>query len=95
MNTSNIALKLESFTRKSFQIADDDPDFSRSVHLFEEGYVDSIGVIEMLTFITETFGVQIPDDALQSDGFATIDGMAQVIAELMAPADAKAAVTAS
>lgn len=88
MNKYDIALELERFVRTSFQIAEDDPGFHRSTDLFEAGYVDSIGVIETLTYITQTFGVEVPDEALQSDAFSTIDGMAQVIAELLAPAAA-------
>ncbi len=78
-----IAETLERFVRRSFQIADDDPGFHRSVDLFESGYVDSIGVIETLAYIAETYGVTVPDETLLSKSFATIDGMASAIAELM------------
>lgn len=82
MQASDVAATLEAFLRESFQIAADDPGFSRSVDLFEAGYVDSVGVVETLAFITDTFGIEVPDSALLSDEFATIDGMARVIAEL-------------
>lgn len=82
MDTPDIARRLEVFLRESFQIAEDDPGFTRDVDLFEAGYVDSVGVIETLAFITDTFGVEVPDEALLSDAFATIDGMAAVIGEL-------------
>jgi acyl carrier protein len=83
MNTPDIEQKLEQFLRVSFGIAEDDPGFSRSVDLFEAGYVDSVGIIETLAYITDAFGVEVPDEALLSDAFATIDGMAQVIAGLI------------
>ena len=83
MDTPYIADRLERFVRQSFQVADDDPRFGRAVDLFASGYVDSIGVIETVTFITEAFGVDVPDEALLSKRFATLDGMAQTIAELM------------
>lgn len=82
MDTREIAEKLERFVRQSFQIADDDPGFGHAVDLFESGYVDSIGVIETVHFITERFGVAVPDEVLLSKRFATIEGMAQTIAEL-------------
>jgi acyl carrier protein len=82
MDAPDVALRIETFIREAFQIAADDPGFSRSVDLFEVGYVDSVGVIETLAFITETFGVEVPDEALLSNEFATIDGMAQVVVEL-------------
>jgi acyl carrier protein len=80
MDASDIAQKLEQFLRASFGIAEDDPGFSRSVDLFEAGYVDSVGVIETLVYITDAFGVNIPEEALLSDAFANVDGMARVIA---------------
>jgi len=45
--------------------------------------VDSVGVIELLEFVNEQFGVRIPDEALLSDEFTTIDGMAVVIRRLL------------
>lgn len=84
MEQSDIALRIETFIRESFQVAADDPGFTRSVDLFEAGYVDSVGVIETLAFISESFGIEVPDEALLSDEFATIDGMAKVVAGLVA-----------
>ncbi len=89
MNASGIAEKLEQFLCVSFGIAEDDPGFNRSVDLFMAGYVDSVGVIETLAYITEVFGVEVPDEALLSETFSTIDGMAQVVAGLM-PMEASA-----
>jgi acyl carrier protein len=83
MDTQDIAQTLESFLRRSFHIAESDPGFDHSVDLFAAGYVDSIGVIETLGFITERFGVTVPDEALLSRSFATITGMAQVISGLL------------
>jgi acyl carrier protein len=89
VDISGIAQELEQFLRISFMIAEDDPDFNRSIDLFEAGYVDSVGVIETLTYITDAFGVEIPDEALLSEAFSTIDGMAQVVAGLI-PKEANA-----
>jgi acyl carrier protein len=44
--------------------------------------VDSVGLAELLGFIEEEFAVEVPDDELVSDGFATIDGIAQVVVRL-------------
>ena len=86
MDASDIAQALERFLRESFGIAEDDPGFSCSVDLFESGYVDSVGVIETLAYISTTYGIEIPDDALLSDAFTTIDGIARIVAELISQA---------
>ncbi len=83
MNARDIAGRIESYVRETFQIAPDDPGFGRSVDLFEAGYVDSVGVIELLAFVTDAFAVEVPDSALLSEQFATIDGMAAIISDLL------------
>lgn len=84
MNAPDIAARIEAYMRAQFQIDEADAGFTRRVDLFEAGYVDSVGVIETLAFVTGEFGVEIPDEVLLSDEFACIDGMARVIAGLRA-----------
>ena len=38
--------KLRAFIQEKFEI-DDDPDFTDDVHLFNEGFVDSFGAVEI------------------------------------------------
>lgn len=95
MNQHDVASRIESFIRESFQIAPDDAGFSRDVDLFETGYVDSVGVVETLAFIASNFGVEVPDEALLSDEFATIDGMAKVVAELLSAGEHEAVAPAA
>lgn len=80
MTPEDIAKDLEEFIRTQFAIASSDSRFSRSALLFENGYVDSVGAVELLAFVQERFGVIVPDEELLSDDFSTIDGIATVIA---------------
>jgi acyl carrier protein len=74
--------RIEAFVSACFRINATDPNFNRGVDLFEGGYIDSIGVVELLAFIREEFGVEIPEKALLSDEFSRIDGIAQVVSRL-------------
>jgi acyl carrier protein len=74
--------RIEEFIRDQFAIAPSDKRFNRSVPLFEHGYVDSMGVVELLAFLKEEFGVAIPDHELLSDDFSTIDGIAALVDRL-------------
>ena len=76
---ANVEAQLDEFVRKHFRIDPSDPIFDRDADLFEEGYVDSVGVMELLGFLDEQFGVEIPDDDLLSDEFSTIAGMAAIV----------------
>jgi acyl carrier protein len=78
----DVADQLEDFLRNHFSISPSDPRFGRDVDLFDSGYVDSVGLAEMLAFVEDEFGVEVPDDDLVSDEFTTIDGIARVVGRL-------------
>ncbi len=82
-SVSALADRLEDFVRSAFAVDPADPWFDRDVDLFDAGYVDSVGLTELLAFIAEEFGVDVPDDRLLSDDFASIHGMAQVIGQAL------------
>jgi acyl carrier protein len=79
---ANIAERIERFIRTQFRVAASDTRFSRSQPLFELGYVDSVGVVELLAFVTKEFGVEIPDEMLMSEEFSTINGIAAIVCQL-------------
>lgn len=81
-----VAERIEAFVRERFAVSPTDPRFSRSADLFEGAYVDSVGLTELLAFVEEEFGVEVPEDDMISDEFATIDGMAHIVSRLEAPA---------
>jgi acyl carrier protein len=75
-----IADRIEKYLREQFSIVDDDPGFTRTVDLYDTGFVDSVGVVELLAFIEAEFGVDIPDSELLSSRFSNIEGIAQIVA---------------
>lgn len=82
MRSDGVAGRIEAFVRTQFAITPSDTRFSRSALLFEHGYVDSVGAVELLAFIQDEFGVVVPDEELLSDAFSTIDGIATIIGRL-------------
>ena len=82
MDAEAVADRLEKFLREQFLVADDDPMFTRTVDLYESGYVDSVGLVELLAFVDEEFAVEVPEEALLSPEFSNIEGIARVVAGL-------------
>jgi acyl carrier protein len=74
-----VAAAVEEFARREFSIKDSDQRFDRTVDLFEDGYVDSIGVIELIQFLERTFAIDIPEADLFSPEFSSIDGIARIV----------------
>ena len=51
-----VAKTISEFIKERFEIGDD-PDFTNDVHLFNEGFVDSFGAVEIIHFVEETYGI--------------------------------------
>jgi acyl carrier protein len=77
LEVQRIADELEGFLRKRFRITERDPNkFNHRVNLWDAGYVDSLGTVEVITHLEETYGIKIPDNALFSESITTIEGLA-------------------
>lgn len=52
---------------------DDDESF------LEAGVVDSLGVVELVSFVEETYNIEVPDDDIVPDNFDSVDNLAGYI----------------
>jgi acyl carrier protein len=96
ISASNIAATLESFIRSTAQILDEDHEFSRTAQLFDDGYIDSLGVVSLMAFIETSFSVELAEEDLFDVRFTTIDGISKIIAgRLPAEYDRSASPTSS
>jgi acyl carrier protein len=50
---------------KEMSLNDDD-------HLLNSGVVDSLGILEIVSFLSEEFGIEVVDDDLQPENFESI-----------------------
>jgi acyl carrier protein len=80
--SDDVAAKIETFLRTLAQVSSGDARFTRQINLWEVGYVDSIGVVELIGHIEATFGVDLPDAALFDPDFTSVDGMARLVRSL-------------
>lgn len=82
MTAGEVAERVEEYVRTQFRVSPNDTRFSRSQRLFDMGYVDSVGVVELLAFLSREFQVHLPDEVIMADEFSTIDGIASIVAGL-------------
>jgi acyl carrier protein len=82
VNQSDVAARTEAWVRVQFSVSPTDPRFGQDTDLFDKGYVDSVGLAELIGFLEDEFGVEIPDDLLVSDQFTTIDGISDAVCRL-------------
>ena len=75
----NVKDTLRNSTREPFQTEADDPDFGDDVHLFDYGFVDSLGATEIVLFLEETFHIQITQKDITLYPMNTIDEITEVV----------------
>jgi acyl carrier protein len=47
--------------------------------VLEKGIIDSTGILELVSFVEETFGLQVKDDELIPDNFDSVGRLARYI----------------
>lgn len=73
-----VSEKISEFIKDKFEIGDD-PDFSNDVHLFNEGFVDSFGAVEIIHFVEETYGIEITQKDITLFPMNTVNEITQVV----------------
>ncbi len=76
----DIKEKLRNFINEEFEL-DNDPDFTDDIHLFDSGFLDSLGATQLILFIEEEFHIEITQKDLILHPMNTVDEIALVIEE--------------
>lgn len=69
---------LRNFINEEFEL-NNDPDFTDDAHLFDMGFVDSMGATVIILFIEEKFNVEITQKDLILYPMNTVEEIALVI----------------
>jgi acyl carrier protein len=64
MNHSDIKSKILAFIKKNFLLGADTVILGDDESFIEKGIIDSTGVLELVTFIEETFNFKVNDEEL-------------------------------
>lgn len=63
----------------------DSNNFDNNTDIFEKSILDSTGIIELVTFVEETFNISVPDLDLITDNFSSINSIANYIQSKVNP----------
>ena len=72
MTQEEVRTKVNQFIRKNF-LFDDKATLTNDQSLLGSGVVDSTGILELISFLEETYRVKFDDSELVADNFDTID----------------------
>jgi methoxymalonate biosynthesis acyl carrier protein len=72
MEIQEVMVELRNHIREHFKVPETDPDFNDDVHLFNYGYVDSFGAVDLIAFVETTFSINISESDLVAYPLNTI-----------------------
>lgn len=74
-----IESQLKEFIVKNLLYTDNGYSYPDDASFLEEGIVDSVGVLELVTFVEENFGLTVNDLDVIPDNFDSIEKLANYI----------------
>ena len=80
----NIEEKIRDYIAKNLLFSSDGFNYDDEASFLEEGIVDSQGVMELVLFVEETFGVKVDDRDIIPDHFDSVNRLAAFVRRLLA-----------
>jgi acyl carrier protein len=81
MENHEITSQLRQFIRQQFGVPENDPEFNDKVDLFNYGYIDSFGAVELTNFMESTFSMRIADSDWAAFPLNTIEEISTFISK--------------
>ena len=71
--------KIKDYIAKNLLFSDDGYGYPDDASFLEEGIVDSQGVMELVMFVEDEFGVTVDDEDITPDNFDSVSLLAEYI----------------
>ncbi len=91
----SIKSQIRRYILENFLFTDDEARLRDDVSFLEEGIVDSTGVLELVMFVEETFGIEVADEEILPENFDSVERLTRYVeAKLREPVFARAEAVA-
>ena len=81
MAVHDVALRVREFVIENFLFGSEQEGLSDEDSFLDRGIIDSTGVLELVTFLEETFRIQIDDEELVPDNLDSIQRVARFVTD--------------
>ena len=71
--------KIKQYLAENILFSDDGYDYPEDASFLDEGIIDSVGVLELLMFVNNTFGVTVEQQDLKPENFDSVTNLAAYI----------------
>lgn len=71
--------QIKAYIAETFLFSNDGFNLGDGDSLLDEGVIDSMGVLELIMFVEETFGISVEDEEIKPENFDSINNLHQYI----------------
>ena len=77
-----VRARIRGYILENLLFTDDPSQLPDDASLLDRGIIDSTGVLEIVLFLEEQFGIKVKDSDMLPENFDTVDRMVQFVARL-------------
>jgi acyl carrier protein len=78
-----IEAQIRKYVAQNLLFSDNGFEYDNDDSFLQEGIVDSVGVLELVLFVEETFGLTVDDQEITPDNFDSVNKLANYIRSKM------------
>ncbi len=78
MNKEEIAITIANYIKKNF-LFDEKKDIDHNISLYQSGIIDSMGTIELVSFLENTYKIRFDDDELIAENFDSLNAISNFL----------------
>lgn len=71
---------IRKYILENFMFTDDDSELNNADSFLESGIIDSTGILEVITFLEESFGIKVEDDEMVPENLDSVDNILAYLA---------------
>jgi len=75
----SVEAQIRRYVLESFLFTNDDDKLQDDASFLEEGIVDSTGVLELVMFVEEAFGITVVDEEIVPENFDSVERLAHYV----------------
>jgi acyl carrier protein len=83
--------QIQQFVAQNLLFSDQGYRFSNNASFIQEGIIDSMGVMELATFVNTEFGIQVDPQDVTPDNFDSVNKLSEYVRRKLAAVEAKPA----
>lgn len=77
--TTSIETQIRNYILENFLYTSDQGKLKNTDSFLEDGIVDSTGILELLMFVEETFGIHVEDEEVLPENFDSVERLKRYI----------------